>query len=502
MSSRAPSPARLARAGATSLALALVACLALAATGHAATRYSANAPAVASNGMSQYVIGYLLPAGTAGHGVTDTIDVQTTRVDSAGRTFGYGRISSGAALPAGWDTSRCGWVELTHTTPGATVSTGCPAPPAGSILIPPSSLFQAGTYQDGCGDGCLQAASIQSLCPDLTAYANYDPATHAFSNPSFAETPGRTVQGTRYRTIDGYAVMVKDTLPGTTAWGFMKSECVKGLIQAWDAESLNRAPTSGMGVASWGTGRLDLFYRGAGNALMHDYYGGGAWGGTDNLGGSLGSDPDAVSWGSGRIDMVYTGTDHVVYHMWYGGAFGGPQAIPGGAVGDSAPAIAAWAPGRLDAFVKAANGNLLHAYNANGVWSSWENLGGSYVSGPAATAWGSGRLDVVIRNTSGTLTHVYYAGGWGADDLGSPPGGMTYDPAIATYGVNDLNITVAAPDGSVRQKLFTAGNGWGGWGNAGGYTRSSPAAVSWGFNRTDVFWVDGPGHVLHSWMAY
>ncbi len=50
-------------------------------------------------------------------------------------------------------------------------------------------------------------------------------------------------------------------------------------------------------INSQETGRLNVFYRGADNALYHRYYNEDGWSAVwENLGGSMASGPDSVSW--------------------------------------------------------------------------------------------------------------------------------------------------------------------------------------------------------------
>ncbi|MDQ3757989.1 MAG: hypothetical protein M3394_09105, partial [Actinomycetota bacterium] len=55
-------------------------------------------------------------------------------------------------------------------------------------------------------------------------------------------------------------------------------------------------------VASWDTGRLDVFARDSSNRLVHKYFNG-AWSNWLVRGGTIASDPAAVSWGPNRIDV-------------------------------------------------------------------------------------------------------------------------------------------------------------------------------------------------------
>jgi peptidoglycan hydrolase-like protein with peptidoglycan-binding domain len=81
-------------------------------------------------------------------------------------------------------------------------------------------------------------------------------------------------------------------------------------------ESLGGVLTSGPGVSSWASGRLDVFVRGTDNALWHKWFSGG-WSGWESLGGVITSDPDAVSWGPNRIDAFARGTDNALWHKWF-----------------------------------------------------------------------------------------------------------------------------------------------------------------------------------------
>ena len=81
-------------------------------------------------------------------------------------------------------------------------------------------------------------------------------------------------------------------------------------------ESLGGVLTSGPGVCSWSSGRLDVFVRGTDNALWHKWFSNG-WSGWESLGGVLTSDPAAVSWGPNRIDVFVRGTDNALWHKWF-----------------------------------------------------------------------------------------------------------------------------------------------------------------------------------------
>ena len=240
--------------------------------------------------------------------------------------------------------------------------------------------------------------------------------------------------------------------------------------------------TSGPGVCSWATGRLDVFACGVDRTLYHLAYDGG-WGGWEALGGGqLTSDPAAVSWGPGRIDVFGRGTDNALYHRYYDGGWSGWEGLGGELT--SGPGVCSWATGRLDVFACGVDRTLYHlAYD--GGWGGWEALGGGQLtSDPAAVSWGPGRIDVFGRGTDNALYHRYYDGGWsGWEGFG---GELTSGPGVCSWALGRLDVFVCGIDRAVHHRAYDGG--WGGWeALGGGQLTSDPAAVSWGPGRIDVF---------------
>jgi hypothetical protein len=103
-------------------------------------------------------------------------------------------------------------------------------------------LFARGSYQLGCGQGCVYPSRIVG-CADRTVYANYD---GTFRDPVGREPLGRGTRGPhvpryagvrrgypgfglRYVTRDGVAALVKDARRGAPVWRFIRAECVERL---------------------------------------------------------------------------------------------------------------------------------------------------------------------------------------------------------------------------------------------------------------------------------
>ncbi|TQJ31153.1 matrixin family metalloprotease [Microbacterium sp. SLBN-146] len=258
-------------------------------------------------------------------------------------------------------------------------------------------------------------------------------------------------------------------------------------------ESLGGVLTSGAGVSSWASGRLDLFVRGTDNALWHKWFNGG-WSHWETLGGVLTSDPAAVSWSNGRIDVFVRGTDNALWHKWFDGRWSHWESL--GGVLTSGPAVSSWASGRLDVFVRGTDNALWHKW-FDGRWSHWESLGGVLTSDPAAVSWGNGRIDVFVRGTDNALWHKWFDGRWrGWESLG---GVLTSGPGASSWASGRLDVFVRGTDNALWHKWFD--RSWSGWETLGGVITSDPDAVSWGRGRVDVFARGTDNALWHRWFG-
>ena len=173
---------------------------------------------------------------------------------------------------------------------------------------------------------------------------------------------------------------------------------------------------------------------------------------------------------------------------------------PPGMAGGSSPAVASWAPGRLDLFAEGADAALWHRWSTDGgvTWSGWENLGGGLIGGPAAVSWAANRIDVFVRGFDNQLWHKWWDGsswsGW--EPLG---GGLTSAPAVSSWAAGRLDVFVDGGGGAIFHKWYDGG--WSGWENLGGVGRFSPAAVSWAAGRIDLFTVGTDGRMYHQVYA-
>jgi hypothetical protein len=258
-------------------------------------------------------------------------------------------------------------------------------------------------------------------------------------------------------------------------------------------ESLGGISRGAPAATTWGPGRLDVFVRGADNALWHKWSAG-RWTSWERLGsppGGLTSAPAAVSWAPGRIDVFAAGAYGRLWHRWYQSRWSSWESLGGVIVG--APAVASWGSGRLDVFVRGADNRLWHKWYQAG-WSAWESRGGFLTSSPAATSWAQGRIDVVVPGVGGAAYHTSYDRGWrGFESLG---GTLVGAVGLSTWTAGQLDVYGRGTDNNLHHQRYAGG--WSGWQVAvPGPVSSGPAAVSWAPGRIDVFASDTTSRVYH-----
>jgi hypothetical protein len=188
-------------------------------------------------------------------------------VRSAPGSFAIGNVFAGARVDvvgargqwayAAWAPGRCGWLMAVGLEPtGERPATSCPPPES----LTPRALFAPGTYQLGCGEGCVYPARVLR-CADRTAYANYDGAFHdpLGRERALRGTRGRTVPryagvrsgypgfGVRYVTRDGAAALIKDSRAPGPVWRFVHADCIERLSLPVRAFARPRAAVRALG---------------------------------------------------------------------------------------------------------------------------------------------------------------------------------------------------------------------------------------------------------------
>lgn len=314
---------------------------------------------------------------------------------------------------------------------------------------------------------CVNMGSIESLGP---GYPGHDTHVHqAWGTGSGVNVAPPSGSPTCNGATAG---------PDAVSWGSQRIDVVaRGAGNAifhrvytssgWGGfNSIGGNATTGPSIASWGSGRLDIFCRGTDDSLMHRAMTPTGWQSWHSLGGNLEAAPDAVSWGSGRIDVVIrTDGNNIKHRAYHNNNWDSWQNLGGGNVA-SAPAICSWGGGRLDVFYRGTGDALWHqGYNENG-WLGWQNLGGNIRGGPDAVSWGPGRIDVVVRGPANDILHrAYHDGAW--DSWQSLGGNSASDPGISSWGGSRLDVFYVAANGELWHRAYTS-SGWQGWQNMGG----------------------------------
>jgi hypothetical protein len=256
----------------------------------------------------------------------------------------------------------------------------------------------------------------------------------------------------------------------------------------------------GLGAASWGPGRLDVFARSSTNVVWQRWFDGG-WRPWADLGFTASSPVAATSWASGRLDLFFrdpatSRLRHRYYQNgWNDGGLVGTSTIQAGAL-----TAAAWEPGRIDIFQRGANSELRHIWYANGWASDWvteAGTSGDVASAPSAVAWGPGRLDVFWRSAANnSLQHWWYDNGLHPLD---PLGGelLASAPTAASRGTGLLDVFYLSGSNinTLARRMYN--RAWLGesFDLAGA---KEPAVASWGPGRLDLFYQDSSNALQHT----
>lgn len=210
------------------------------------------------------------------------------------------------------------------------------------------------------------------------------------------------------------------------------------------------------------------------------------WSGQKAFGYLFSSAPATTSWGPGRMELFVYGYDlntggKALLHTWADqGAWSGNWEVLGTGNMQESPAAVSPQPGRDDVFVRGAGGELDHKGFANGQWSSgWANLGGTYLYSPAVASWAPSRLDVIVVGTD----HVPYR-------LWSDDGGTTWSspislggaassfPAAISVSTGRLDVFMRGTDGHPYHQGFNNTTPFG-WESLSTDSVSALASVAW-----------------------
>ncbi len=209
--------------------------------------------------------------------------------------------------------------------------------------------------------------------------------------------------------------------------------------------------TMGVGMSSWDKNfRRDAFYISDTGSVAHVFSNdrGSNWGADDwgapsgyNLYGQMG----VASWGSGRVDVFVLGktgslsstdaTGNSLFHRsWDNGSFSAWQNVgpapyvfnaPSSSTQDVGVSAVSWGPNRIDVFARGYGSTLAHWYSTNGTSFGSDTWPTGYApfNAPDVASWGDQRLDVYYERytvaapvVTDQLKHLWWDHGGSAED--------------------------------------------------------------------------------------
>jgi len=254
-----------------------------------------------------------------------------------------------------------------------------------------------------------------------------------------------------------------------------------------------KAP-SPLAAASWGTGRVDVFFRGTSDTLEQATYVAGHGWSRASHGGTLASGPAAVAPVPGKVHVMVRGSDGAVWTKRFeGGRWSGWSTLGGTVVGE--PAVVATGPGRLDLVARFVDDVVRHRTFRDGSWTPWSPVGGPVTSPPALATPGGGRLVALARGADDAVVQWTHDGtAWSSmTRLG---GTATSSPAAASQSDGTVDLYVRGTDGGLYHRTLVGGR-WSGWAALGGTIESGAAATSWAAGHRVVFVVGTDGKIYH-----
>jgi hypothetical protein len=228
---------------------------------------------------------------------------------------------------------------------------------------------------------------------------------------------------------------------------------------------------------------VDLFVAGLGDnsqvQIIHTWADNDLWSGTWDALGAPGAGlmadeaPTAISWATGRIDLFARGADNALYHKWFDNGWSADWQYLGGILASPPVAASSWGFSG-DVFVRGSDGHLYYNEVNSNVWTGWVDLGcclsgdDNVVNSVAVTSLASGSLDIFLIGINHTLwrnTHTRSAA-WTASQVVD---GSDYYTNIAVVGW--VPIAPQPPSGG------GGGGGSGGGGGGGGRCVSPPCTL-------------------------
>jgi len=227
------------------------------------------------------------------------------------------------------------------------------------------------------------------------------------------------------------------------------------------------------------------------------------------LGGNFKGGPSVVRSSDGRLEVFGRGADNAIWHKYQSEA-NSPDWAPWMSLGSgvkftSSPVAILSSEGFIHVFAKGADNSLMHktqfTNNTMFVWTEWTSLGGSLTSQPAVTLDAEGLLHVFVRGPDRALWTKHQIGGqeprfvkWSEwQSLGGVLASAPRVP-VALNTVNLLEIFVRASDKAYWHRSQVASLppnerevDWNEWQSLGGVFSSGPSSLFNGEGLIETF---------------
>ncbi|MCX2970711.1 MULTISPECIES: hypothetical protein [Streptomyces] len=171
---------------------------------------------------------------------------------------------------------------------------------------------------------------------------------------------------------------------------------------------------------------VDVVVRNSANRLGHLHWDGSQWGDVRYLPPTVAGQPALASWGSGRLDLfARTARENGLLHLSHlnGSWERTGRDLTAGESLTAGPAAAAWGQGRLDVFARGGEYQVIHRYFDGAAWSDWGDLGGAdegTADNVAVTSRAPGNLELVMRGRDNRLWWRTYTAD--SDEIGGGGG--------------------------------------------------------------------------------
>jgi hypothetical protein len=225
---------------------------------------------------------------------------------------------------------------------------------------------------------------------------------------------------------------------------------------------------------------------------------------TLGLGGQLTTDPAVGANADGRLEVFARGADNALWHIAQktSGGWSSWESLSGQLAGNSA--VGRNADDRLEVFARWADNALWHIWQTtpNGEWSGWHSLGGQLTSDPVGDFNADGRLEVFARWDDKALWHRWQVapnGGW-SERWASLGGELTGNLAVGRNADGGLEVYVQGTDNALWRNLQN-GSQWSGWDRLGGQLTNNLVLGRNVEGWLQVFVRGGDNELWHSWLV-